>query len=64
MNIHTVAAPMIPYKKLKNRCALNGYENKTIANNLFSGEQLKKRMALLKTWLKIPDREHSKQHGH
>ena len=42
MNIHTVAAPMIPYERLVNRCAnFNGYENMTIVQNSIKYEDSK-----------------------
>lgn len=42
MSIHTVAAPMMPYERLINRCAnFNGYENMTISNDLFQWRTVK-----------------------
>ena len=42
MSIHTVAAPMMPYERLINRCAnFNGYENMTIVNDLFQWRTVK-----------------------
>ena len=42
IDIHTVAAPMIPYERLIDRCAnFSGYENMTIANDLFQWRTVK-----------------------